>query len=568
MSIVFEAFTTTPVAAIGRIPRTRSWASSAAAPTGGFGFVALPIGAANAEVFNVPTIGNSVVPFVRGAASGVSGNLAVGFIKTPLALATAQHVAADGAGSIPTLLGRAWQVAGNNAVGRLNTPTGAATQVVGFQPGVSIQYAGIPLVSGTGSGYGQYPGNQTAATPLTGGVAYSTGTTFGRGLVGLPYGVAYQIPPVNEFLLMVQSAGVMAIQVATSPAYVVSDSMTMGSTIVPAWVQVLQDVVSLGSSRSALFNVIQVLSDDVILGDALTLILRELLVDTLTVSSTPSSWMGLALALLDTVLLGSVPTASYDAHVVLLLGFALGSVLFDAQRGYLSDDVALADALIQKVNALALLADSWQLESTQSASAILYALLSDSAVFSDARTDYLAITQVLLDGAQFGLTLYTGQDQYVAWVMTTPTRAMRRYVNYPFNSFGEINGRLCGANANGLYWLDGDTDDGAEIPAMIRSGLMDFGSRQLKRMDRAYLGYTSDGTLGLKVITTSETGDEVAYSYKMIQKPAHAPRESRVQIGRGMRSVYWQFELINEAGSDFELHDLTLLPLILSRRVS
>lgn len=349
---------------------------------------------------------------------------------------------------------------------------------------------------------------------------------------------------------------------------VLANALTVGSASNASWIQRLIDALSITTAMSALWDVMQTLTDSAAFDDGLEAALRAVVTDSVHWTDVPSAWMGLALVLADQLRIVSSSAAAYDAHVVIALSFALRELIADAQRGYLADGVSLTEALVQRVAAFAGLLDSWQLAATQSSSAILHAILSDSAGFSDGLTDYLAIRQALLDGAQFGITLYTGQDMYVAWVMTTPTRAMRRYVNYPFNSFGELNGRLCGANANGLYWLDGDTDDGAEIPAMIRSGLMDFGSRQLKRMDRAYLGYTSDGTLGLKVITTSETGDEVAYSYKMIQKPANAPRESRVQIGRGMRSVYWQFELINEAGSDFELHDLTLLPLILSRRVS
>ena len=91
----------------------------------------------------------------------------------------------------------------------------------------------------------------------------------------------------------------------------------------------------------------------------------------------------------------------------------------------------------------------------------------------------------------------------------------------------------------------------------------------LKRVERAYLGYKSDGTLCLRVCTTSPTGSKVEYTYKMVPAPAAgAPRENRIKIGKGMQSVYWQFELDNSAdASKFELHDMTVLPIILSRKV-
>jgi hypothetical protein len=41
-----------------------------------------------------------------------------------------------------------------------------------------------------------------------------------------------------------------------------------------------------------------------------------------------------------------------------------------------------------------------------------------------------------------------------------------------------------------------------------------------------------------------------------------------VIIGKGLQSVYWAFELDNSLdGKDFELHDVTVLPIILSRKV-
>jgi hypothetical protein len=40
-----------------------------------------------------------------------------------------------------------------------------------------------------------------------------------------------------------------------------------------------------------------------------------------------------------------------------------------------------------------------------------------------------------------------------------------------------------------------------------------------------------------------------------------------VEVGQGLRSRYWQFELTNVDGGDFELDVLELYPLFLGRRV-
>lgn len=357
-------------------------------------------------------------------------------------------------------------------------------------------------------------------------------------------------------------------KVSASVGMQFTDTATWASQPLPTWIQVLLDVLSVSDSPTATWKSLQVLMDDASFVDAVNATLQALVASNMQFASTPSGTLKLALALLDRMQVGSVPTVNVNAFAAITLAFAIQGVIADAQRGMLVATADFAGALTDYLVALVARLDAWQITAIQSSSAILHVLVADTTAFADGASDYLKIVQALLDGAQFGITLFTGQDTYVAWVMTAATRAMRRYVNYPFNSFGTLNGRLCGANANGIYWLDGDTDAGASIPALVRTGLLDFGSRQLKQMDRAYLGYTSDGTLGLKVITTSETGDKVEYTYLMTATAANAPREQRVKIGRGMRSVYWQFELVNDAtGSSFELHDVTVLPITLARRV-
>jgi hypothetical protein len=42
---------------------------------------------------------------------------------------------------------------------------------------------------------------------------------------------------------------------------------------------------------------------------------------------------------------------------------------------------------------------------------------------------------------------------------------------------------------------------------------------------------------------------------------------NRVDIGRGARGVYWEFELLNQNGDDFDIADITLLPVIRDRRI-
>lgn len=284
-------------------------------------------------------------------------------------------------------------------------------------------------------------------------------------------------------------------------------------------------------------------------------------------ASSPSAQA--VLALLDSIAFHGQVTQQVNLHALIAAQIAFGDVSFGAPLGDLTDEVHFSDDNIALALYLATLLDSFAVSAELTGSAAIFAFLSDSFEFDASLTDQQQIIQALQDGIEFGITLYTGADTYTAWVMTPETRAMRSYSNYAFNSYAHFGGRLFAAKDDGIYVLEGDTDAGQAISASVRTGLLDFGSRQLKRVERAYLGYTAKGTLALRVTTTSPEGEKIDYTYRMVTPPlSDAPRETRIVIGKGLQSVYWAFELDNSLdGADFELHDMTVLPIVLSRKV-
>lgn len=284
-------------------------------------------------------------------------------------------------------------------------------------------------------------------------------------------------------------------------------------------------------------------------------------------AATPSAQA--VLMLLDSIAFHGVVAQQVHLHALLAAQVAFADVSFGAPAGILSDSIQFSDSNIALAMYLATLLDSFAVAAELTGTAAAFAFVFDTFEFDASLNVQQQILQALHDGIEFGITLYTGADTYTAWVMTPESRAMRSYSNYAFNSYAQFGGRLYGAKDDGIYVLEGDTDDGDSIHASVRSGLLDFGSRQLKRVERAYLGYTAEGSLALRVTTTSPEGKKIDYTYRMVTPPtAEAPRETRVQIGKGLQSVYWAFELDNSLdGGDFELHDVTVLPIILSRKV-
>lgn len=150
-------------------------------------------------------------------------------------------------------------------------------------------------------------------------------------------------------------------------------------------------------------------------------------------------------------------------------------------------------------------------------------------------------------------------------VMQTETSALTEYAEYPFNSYAKFNGVYLGASDDGVFALAGNTDAGEAIDAYARTGISDFNTSHLKRINRVYVGYRTDGDMVLRVITDGwETRD-----YRMVKMPQGVGgiRGNHINMGRGLDARYWQFEIRNEAGCDFSLDMVEIKPTMLRRRI-
>lgn len=148
----------------------------------------------------------------------------------------------------------------------------------------------------------------------------------------------------------------------------------------------------------------------------------------------------------------------------------------------------------------------------------------------------------------------------VGYVINANTNAVSKYSGWDFTSMTQIGQDFYATGSAGLVKLSGDQDNGNDIEATIRTGKFDFDSAFMKRMLKAYLGVASNGTILLKTITND--GDERIYQCTVSNQNL---REKKVDLGRGVQSRYWQFELVNSGGSDFTLESIEYFPVVMSR---
>lgn len=246
-----------------------------------------------------------------------------------------------------------------------------------------------------------------------------------------------------------------------------------------------------------------------------------------------------------------------------------------ALRGWRFDEVAgtaFADAATQTLRRIEALAEAVVLDDEAAMNARFTVFVDEALVTADEASSKAAFFAALSEGAAFHAVLNLRGEQYVAWVLNAETGAgVSRYEGFGFNSFAgfEVGGvtRYFGAMDDGIHLLGGDSDNGAPIPAKVRSAMTNFGTARMKRMAMAYLGLTASGELLLKLIITSDKGVKEAFWYSLEGRNAQALREDRVKPDGGLESVYWQWELANVDGSDFDIDSMAFVPMATSRRV-
>jgi hypothetical protein len=146
------------------------------------------------------------------------------------------------------------------------------------------------------------------------------------------------------------------------------------------------------------------------------------------------------------------------------------------------------------------------------------------------------------------------------WAINTRTNAVTEYTNYNFNSFAQRGLKYIAANSAGIYELDGDTDNGASINADVVSAFMQMNGSKLSGLKGIYLAIRGGGQYFIKVIN----GDGREYIYEALGQPGLMT--TKVNVGKGLRARYVAFQLTS-TGQDFDLDDLTFIPMLSDRRV-
>ena len=157
----------------------------------------------------------------------------------------------------------------------------------------------------------------------------------------------------------------------------------------------------------------------------------------------------------------------------------------------------------------------------------------------------------------------SGAATETTYAINLTTGAVTQLVLGAFNKLVTAHGRAYGLRNETLFYLGGETDEGAEIPATVRFAAQDFGTYQVKRLDGAvYLKSREDDGLTLTIIQDETT----TWKYQTNTDTSPGLGSHRGKVGRGISFHSLGMILENREGGRLDVGGIEILMYPLTRR--
>jgi hypothetical protein len=232
-------------------------------------------------------------------------------------------------------------------------------------------------------------------------------------------------------------------------------------------------------------------------------------------------------------------------------------IIESSTESFAGSDVVVANATISNS-----IVESGAFSDTGAMALLVVESVSETGGMIDSASATAIFNINVMESMLGGTSFIISGNVYEAFSINSNTGAHSRYDGYNFNSFAKFDGKFWGCGRDGLYVLDGSDDEGEKISAYLSTGLIDLGNGFQTRISNAYAVIRNDGPMEFRLV-----GDDgQMYSYRMTNENERLGA-SRVKVGKGVKSALWQFELANVDGSDFDVANLRIIPMVLSRRI-
>lgn len=432
------------------------------------------------------------------------------------------------------------------------------------EPEYYIGYSIVPPLESISVAIVNHVGTQDAELPSLLSASYEFSGVIGTSELPKLISAGLDHLPQN-YITLFQSPGVLTL-IGGQEALLLVDSASVSAELVGSYAK---NIVETGVLQVSLNSVLQATSSLVqnsIASDVASHIAMLLIDATATVADAPENFLTAIDVAIDTLIATDGVLTSLDAFCLIVEALQASDATLAAIIATLEDGGSASDATTNLLRAIAALVENSTGVDEVAASIRIIAFVEDTGVVADDVVAQLSALLSLFETGQAVASLFLAGEAYTAYAMTLAGAAVNEYVGYNFNSFAVINGVAYGGSENGIFLLEGATDDGVQIDASVRVGLSNFGTALKKEISYAYIGVTTDGQMAMKVTTTSRDKGKRENWYKFSAKPRTSTAEDRLQISKGKQSVYWDFELINLEGADFEFDQMRVWVMPLNRR--
>jgi len=221
-----------------------------------------------------------------------------------------------------------------------------------------------------------------------------------------------------------------------------------------------------------------------------------------------------------------------------------------AQPGWLktiTDGGAIVDTAAYQWAAIHILTESLVATDTAIGLFDISDTVSETLAAAAAATIQQMLQASVTDILNFGITLKLDGELWECWVMNSNKFNFSVYSGFDFNSYATYNNQAFGCRADGIYLLDGTTDNDVAFNAGIVLPETSFGTSRKKRFRKAYFGL-SGGSPAIRMETDS---GNTTYSIA----------SSKANLSRSQYGKEWVVKVQGYDDMDF----VELIPIILTR---
>ena len=218
-------------------------------------------------------------------------------------------------------------------------------------------------------------------------------------------------------------------------------------------------------------------------------------------------------------------------------------------EGLIADVIAAVDtAPVQFLTAIGNVADAIGLADASSDYLELNFPIAEAITIADVVASKGNLFSVLLEALQFGVTISLSGEIWQCWVISNTEFDTSVFSNFNFNSYCNFQSKSYGVKADGLYILEGTTDQGTAIHAGVVFTTSNFGTENRKKFRRASLGVS--GSNAAIRVQTDEGADRI-----------FLVKDRRAYIDRDIIGKDYVFSI-----SEFDTLDFVdLIPIIMAR---